>query len=68
LGFIKFLLFLQQVLKRQRMHVVELDVFSCIVCHGWGCVIFSLHLKLFTFFDLVLAFQRFTPVSIDCRW
>jgi len=39
---LKFLLFLQQVLKLHSMHVVEQDVFSCFICHGWGCAIFSL--------------------------
>jgi len=32
------------VSKLHRMHVVEQDVFSCFICHGWGwgCAAFSL--------------------------
>ena len=39
-GFIKFLLFLQEVLKLHCTHVVEQDVFSCFIWHGWGCTFF----------------------------
>jgi len=64
----KFLLFLQQVLKLHRMHVVEQDVYSCFICTVGVVRFLHCSLEAVTFFDLVLVFQRFTPVSIACRW
>jgi len=48
------------------MHVVEQDVLFYLSLLGL-CGFFIAVLGLFTFSDLVLAFQRFTPVSIACR-
>jgi len=47
------------------MHVVDQNVFY--LSRLGQCVLFIAILRLFTFSDLVLAFQRFTPVSIACR-
>ena len=48
------------------MHVIERNVLFYLPRLGL-CVFFIRVLRLFTFSDLVLALQRFTPVRIACR-
>ena len=48
------------------MHVVEQDILFYLWQLGL-CISFIAVLRLFTFSYLVLAFQRFTPVSIACQ-
>ena len=68
LGFIKFLLFLQQVLRLHRMHVVKHEVFLVLFVTVGIVRFFIAVLRSFTFFDPASAFQSFAPASIACRW
>jgi len=68
MSFSKSLSFVQYVLRLQRLHVVEQDVLVLFYLSRLDLRVFFIAvLRLLTFSDLVLAFQRFAPVSIACR-